>query len=89
MSIMYKLVEPVEVGIGESMPTDFIKEAERSRARTIGLTDEIERLKAENAKLRELMADMLRYYAMPNDIDYKREAALLERARELGVETKI
>ena len=43
-------------------------------------------LEAENAKLRELMLDMLGYYAMPNTIDYKREAALLERAHELGVE---
>ena len=43
-------------------------------------------LREENAKLRELMLDMLGYYAMPNTIDYKREAALLERAHELGVE---
>ena len=41
---------------------------------------------AENAKLRELVADMMRYYAMPNDIDYKREADLLERAHEMGVD---
>ena len=44
------------------------------------------RAEAENAKLRELMLDMLGYYAMPNTIDYKREAALLERAHKLGVE---
>ena len=42
----------------------------------------------ENARLRELVADMLGYYAMPNNIDYKREAALLERARELGAEVE-
>lgn len=41
---------------------------------------------AENAKLRELVKDMLRYYAKPNEIDYKREADLLQRAHELGVE---
>ena len=49
---------------------------------------ELDRVKAENAKLRELVADMLGYYAMPNNIDYKREAALLERARELGAEVE-
>lgn len=48
--------------------------------------DTICELQTENAKLRELMADMLRYYAMPNEIDYKREADLLERAHEMGVE---
>ena len=47
---------------------------------------DLEDARAENAKLRELMADMLRYYAMPNDIDYRREADLLERAHEMGVE---
>ena len=41
---------------------------------------------AENESLRELMKDMLSYYAMPNEIDYKREADLLERAHEMGVE---
>lgn len=50
------------------------------------IDDENERLEADNAKLRELMADMLRYYAMPNDIDYRREADLLERAHEMGVD---
>lgn len=40
----------------------------------------------ENAKLRELMLDMLLYYAMPGAPDYKREAGLLERAHEMGVE---
>lgn len=47
-----------------------------------GITEHAERI----VKLEELVADMLGYYAMPNDIDYKREAALLERARELGIE---
>lgn len=55
MSITYKPTEPLEVGIGESMPAEFIKEAERSRARTVSLTDEIKRLKTENAKLRNLV----------------------------------
>lgn len=40
---------------------------------------------AENAKLRELVRDMACYYAMPNEIDYRREADLMERAHELGV----
>ena len=40
----------------------------------------------DNDRLRELMADMLSYYAMPNDIDYRREADLLERAHEMGVD---
>jgi hypothetical protein len=43
-------------------------------------------LQAENDSLRELVRDMMRYYAMPNCIDYKREAALLERAHNLGIE---
>lgn len=42
---------------------------------------------AENdAKLRELVRDMMRYYFMPSAIDSKqRETELLERAHELGV----
>lgn len=44
------------------------------------------KVKAEAAGLRELVRDMMRYYAMPNSIDYKREAALLERAHNLGIE---
>jgi hypothetical protein len=48
--------------------------------------ERLARAEAENAELRELVRDMLRYYAMPNDIDYRREADLLERAHELGVE---
>ena len=43
-------------------------------------------LQAENDRLRELVRDMMRYYAMPNSIDYKREAALLECAHNLGIE---
>lgn len=55
MSIMYKPTEPLEVGIGESMPAEFVREAKRSRARIVSLIDEIKRLKTENAKLRELV----------------------------------
>ena len=51
------------------------------------LRDNVLDLLAENAKLRELVRDMMRYYAMPSSIDYKREAALLERAHNLGIET--
>jgi hypothetical protein len=47
---------------------------------------DLEDARAENAKLRELVRDMLRYYAMPNDISYRREADLLERAHEMGVD---
>ncbi len=47
----------------------------------------IESLEAENAKLRELVRDMMRYYFMPSAIDRKqRETELLSRAHELGVE---
>lgn len=45
------------------------------------------RAESENAKLRELVRDMMRYYFMPSAIDSKqRETELLERAHELGVE---
>lgn len=45
------------------------------------------RLKVENIKLRKLARDMMRYYFTPSAIDSKqREAELLERAHELGVE---
>ena len=95
MSIMYKPTEPLEVGIGESMPAEFIKEAERSRARIVSLTDEIKRLKAENAKLRELVCWMydrmdescaVQYPYAPAPISYDRLMQALARARELGVE---
>ena len=102
MSIMYKLTEPLEVGIGESMPAEFIKEAERSRSRTVSLTDEIERLKTENAKLRELVRELWEGYADPpcEECPLKdkpacadcticaREAAVVDRMRELGVEVE-
>lgn len=44
------------------------------------------RLGVENAKLRELVRDMMRCYFMPSVIDRKqRVAALVKRAHELGV----
>ena len=55
--------------------------------RTEALCGRICDLEAENAKLRELVQDMLRYYFMPSAIDNKqRETELLERAYELGIE---
>ena len=51
------------------------------------LRDDLQRTNADNAKLRELVEDMMRYYFMPSAIDSKqRETELLERAHELGVE---
>lgn len=48
---------------------------------------DIEDARAENAKLRELVRDMMRYHFMPSTIDSKqRETELIERANELGVE---
>ena len=47
-----------------------------------GIHEHAERI----AKLEELVLDMLLYYAMPGAIDYKREAGLLWRAHELGIE---
>ena len=39
-----------------------------------------------NDELRNLFRDVLRYYSVPNEIDYKLEADLLERAHKLGIE---
>lgn len=51
------------------------------------LIDSLEFLASENAKLRNLARDMMRYYFMPSTIDRKqRETELIERANELGVE---
>ena len=64
---------------------EAVRDAEHDESRA---WDRVRKAEAENAKLRELVADTLGYYAMPNNIDYKREAALLERARELGAEVE-
>lgn len=47
--------------------------------------DELSTSLETNAKLLALCSDMIAYYSHPNDIDYKREADLLERAHTLGV----
>lgn len=51
------------------------------------LHEDLEKAREENSRLRKLVRDMMRYYFMPSAIDSKqREAELLERAHELGVE---
>ena len=44
------------------------------------------KLREQNSELRKLVLDMLLYYAMPGAPDYKREAGLLWRAHEMGIE---
>lgn len=63
-----------------------LNEADALRGLVVTVRAENVRLHRENAKLRELVLDMLLYYAMPGAPDYKREAGLLERAHEMGIE---
>lgn len=91
MSIMYKPAEPLEVGIGESMPAEFIKEAERSRARIVSLTDEIKRLKTENARLRELVRLMWKPFCWAQSryevcLTDEQDTKIRDKVRELEVE---
>jgi hypothetical protein len=64
-------------------------QAENAKLREQGarLFDKTLELGTENAELRELCGDMMRYYFMPSAIDSKqREMELIERANKLGVE---